>query len=100
MKYAMGIVLACVLFAAAPALAGGADIFAKSCKGCHGVDGAKVGMGMTKPLQGMPLEEIQAALAGYKAGTYGGEKKTLMERVVKPLSDDEIQALAAYSASL
>ena len=55
---------------------------------------------MTRPLKDLSLDEAKAALAGYKAGTYGGEKKAMMERVVKPLSDAEVDALAAHVAGL
>ncbi len=102
MKYVLGCLLAGLLFAST-ALAGAdgaAALFDKSCKGCHGADGSKVVMGMKRPLKGMPVEEVKAALAGYKAGTYGGEKKAMMERVVKPLSDEEVDALAAHVAGL
>ncbi len=101
MKFMAGLLLAFAVFvAAAGAATEGSAIYAKSCKGCHGENGAKVGMGMTKPLQGMAVDDIRTALVGYKAGSYGGEKKSLMERVVKPLSDEEIESLAQYSGSL
>jgi cytochrome c len=100
MKYAFICLAACMLFAA-PALADGpADLYAKNCKGCHGGDGAKVAMGMTRPLNALTLDEVKAALAGYRAGTYGGEKKAMMERVVKPLSDADLEALASHVDSL
>jgi cytochrome c len=46
------------------------------------------------------VDEVKTALLGYKAGTYGGEKKAMMERVVKPLTDAEVDALAAHVAGL
>ena len=49
---------------------------------------------------GASLDEVKAALAGYKAGTYGGEKKAMMERVVKPMSDADLEALATHVDSL
>lgn len=101
MKYAMGILLASLLFVSVAMASGGAaELYAKSCQGCHGADGSKVAMGMTRPLKDLSLDEAKAALAGYKAGTYGGEKKAMMERVVKPLSDAEVDALAAHVAGL
>jgi cytochrome c len=100
MKYVLLCLAACLFFAA-PALADGpADLYAKNCKGCHGADGAKVAMGMTRPLNALTLDEVKAALAGYKAGTYGGEKKAMMERVVKPMSDADLEALATHVDSL
>lgn len=100
MKYAFACLVACLCFAASALAEGPADLYAKSCKGCHGADGAKVAMGMTRPLNALSLDEVKAALAGYKAGTYGGEKKAMMERVVKPLSDADLEALATHVDSL
>ena len=51
------------------------DVSAK-CAGCHGANGEK------------------AALNGYKAGTFGGAMKGMMEAQVKALSDADIDALA------
>lgn len=100
MKYVF-VCLATCLFFATPALAEGpADLYAKNCKGCHGADGSKVAMGMTRPLNSLTLDEVKAALSGYKSGTYGGAKKAMMERVVKPLSDADLEALAAHVDSL
>lgn len=102
MKYVLGCLLAGLLFAsvAMASAEGAAELFAKSCKGCHGADGAKVVMGMTRPVKDLSADEVKAALVGYKAGTYGGEKKAMMERVVKPLTDAEVDALAAHVAGL
>lgn len=100
MKYVLVCLTACLFFAA-PAMADDSvELYAKSCKGCHGADGSKVIMGMTRPINAMPLEEVKAALDGYKAGTYGGQKKVIMERTVKPLSQEQLDALAAYVDSL
>lgn len=98
MKYVLTCIVAGLLFASVAVASddGGAERYAKSCKSCHGVDGSNAAM--SKPLKGMPKEEVKAALLGYKAQTYGGKKKAMMERVAKPLSDEEIEALAAYIA--
>lgn len=100
MKYVMGILLIGFLVSAAMASGHGAALYAKSCQGCHGADGSKMAMGMTRPLNALSLDEAKAALTGYKTGTYGGEKKIMMERVVKPLSDTELDSLAAHVAGL
>ena len=100
MKYVLGCLLAGLLFAsvAMASAEGAVELYAKSCKGCHGADGAKVAMGMTRPPKGLPVDEVKAALVGYKAGTYGGEKKAMMERVAATLADEEIDGLATYIA--
>jgi cytochrome c len=101
MKFVMLPLLTCVLFVSVAMASGdAAALYAKSCQGCHGADGSKVAMGMTRPLSALTLEEAKAALIGYKTGTYGGEKKAMMERVVKPLSDTDVDSLAAHVAGL
>lgn len=100
MKYLFGSLLGIFVFVSmAVAGADGAALYAKSCKGCHGADGAKLASGMTKSVKDMSEEKIRTALVGYKAGTYGGAKKTVMERAMKPFSDEEVEALVVYSAS-
>jgi cytochrome c len=81
------------------AAADGKELYAK-CAGCHGADGAKVAMGASKPLKGLSAAEVAKDLAGYKAKTFGGEKKAMMEGVAKGLSDEDIKALADYVATL
>jgi cytochrome c len=100
MKYVIVCLASCLLFATTAFADGSADLFAKSCKGCHGSDASKVSMGMTRPLNSLSQDEVRDALHGYKSGTYGGAKKSMMERVVKPLSDEDIEALAAHIDSL
>ena len=51
---------------------------------------------MSRALKGLPAEEVKAALIGYKEHTYGGKKKGMMERVVKSLTDEDIEALATH----
>lgn len=101
----MKFVLACLsvglLFVSvAVASDSGEALFLKSCKGCHGEDGAKVAMGMTKAVSELSYEEARDALLGYKAGTFGGPKKVIMERSVKNLSDEDMDALAHHIATL
>lgn len=101
MKYVVGVI--CVLAISvsfAFAAGSGAEIYAKQCKGCHGADGAVAAMGAARPVKDLSLDEIKAALAGYKNGTYGGQKKAMMEKVMKPLSDEDVANLAAYVAGL
>jgi cytochrome c len=85
--------------AGAGGAADGKALYAK-CAGCHGADGSKVPMNTGKPVKGMSAAEAEEALKGYKAGTFGGEKKAMMVKLVQPLSDEEIKALAEYIATL
>lgn len=66
--------------------------YAAKCAGCHGADGSK-------GLQGKTAEAVAKALNGYKAKTYGGAKKEIMEARAAQLSDADIQALAKLAAS-
>lgn len=97
-----GLVLAflLILFAAFAGASqdGAARLFMKQCAGCHGADGS--GSGSTPALQGLAAEEAQAALLGYRERTREGNRKAIMERVVKNLNDEEIKALADHVAGL
>jgi len=73
----------------------GADIYAK-CKGCHGADGSKEALGVGAPLKGQSASDIVKKLHGYKDGSYGGSKKSIMKGQANRLSDDEMKAVAEY----
>ncbi|MFH1033010.1 MAG: c-type cytochrome [Pseudomonadota bacterium] len=91
----------CLMGAAAwvlPGQAADAQALYAKCQGCHGADGAKVALGVGRPLKGLSAQEAAKALEGYKAKTFGGAKKGLMESQASHLSPDDIQALAQYIA--
>jgi cytochrome c len=77
----------------------GATLYSK-CKACHGADGGKSPAGTQISLKGKSADEIQKMLIGYKEGTFGADKKATMERLVKPLSNDDITALSKYISGL
>ncbi|QOY52243.1 c-type cytochrome [Candidatus Sulfurimonas baltica] len=79
--------------------ADGASIYNK-CAGCHGSTGEKVALGKSKVIANMSEEELNSALNGYKAGSYGGAMKGLMKGQVANLSEDDVKAVAAHIASL
>jgi cytochrome c len=83
--------------AAVGSAADGKALFAR-CTGCHGADGMKTTF--SKPLKGQKAEAIAKALEGYKAKTYGGEKKSMMEGQAAALSPEDIKALAAFIPTL
>lgn len=93
------IVLSLALFVAtgfaAYAASDGATLYAR-CKGCHGADGSKAQDGMI--IKGKSSAELEQAMQGYKAGTFGGAKKGMMTAVAKKLSDEDIKTLADYMA--
>jgi len=78
---------------AAPAGIDAKALYAAKCAGCHAPDGSK-------GLKGKSAEYVRTALNGYKAKTYGGAKKEIMEGRAAALSDAEIQALATFVAWL
>ena len=76
----------------------GGPLFAERCARCHGDDGGNSPGGIT-PLKDQDTGSIIEKLNGYKAGTYGGERKSTMEGVAANLSEMEIAALAGYIGS-
>ncbi len=62
---------------------------ATSCTGCH-VAGAGIGV-----LQGRPAADTVAQMEAFRAGT---RPATLMNRIVRGFSPEEIQALATWFA--
>jgi sulfide dehydrogenase cytochrome subunit len=65
-----------------------------NCSTCHGLDGK--GATAVVPLKGMPAEAMVASLKQFKAGE---RPATIMNRIAKGFSDEEIQAIAQYLAS-
>lgn len=65
---------------------------AKGCASCHGMDGKG-----TVPLAGKKAAYLEEQLRAFK----GGERKQeMMNMMAKSLSDQDIEDLAAYYASL
>lgn len=72
----------------------------KKCASCHGADGGKKALGVSNILKGQSKEELQKKIKGYKDGSYGGAKKSIMVSQVINLSDNEIEELAEYISKL
>lgn len=96
---ALSVCAALGLGAAIASAADGAMLF-KTCAGCHGADGAKSAMGFAKPVKGQKADELLKKLVGYQDGSYGGEKKAMMNSAVKKYTAEELKALADYMATL
>jgi cytochrome c len=96
------IVLAiCLAFGVTAAFADGTALYDSKCAKCHGQDGAKVsGMSGGVMLKGQSAADIQTKLLGYKAGSYGGDKKKTMMRMVDKLTEQEISDLADHIGGL
>ena len=81
------------------AAADGAALY-KQCVTCHGDNGEKVALGKSKVIKGMSQADIAAAMKGYKAGTFGGSLKSVMEKQVATLSDAQIDEVSAFVAQM
>ena len=66
---------------------------AASCSGCHAAN-AKVETPVP-PLKGRSQADIADAMIEYKSGKRSG---TIMDRIAKGFSDEEIRAIAAWYA--
>lgn len=67
---------------------------ASSCAGCHSAT-AKGGT-LVPPIQGHDPAEIVAAMQAFRTGE---RPSTVMGRIAKGFSDDEIRAIAAWLAA-
>ena len=66
-----------------------------ACAGCHGADGE--GKASGPALAGKSEDDIEKALKDYKSGK---RDNAMMKRFAQPLSDQDIENLGAYYASL
>ena len=64
---------------------------AASCSGCHAAS-PRVDTPVP-PLSGRPAADIATAMTEYKSGA---RKGTIMDRIAKGYSDEEIRAIAAW----
>src|SRR5262249_34226428 len=69
------------------------------CGHCHGATGQGVGTAFPK-LAGQSAEYITSQLKAGQAGQRGNEPLHLMAGISDKLNDDQIEAVAAYYASL
>ena len=102
MKRVLIALVLCLSFALPAAFAAdGAALYEKRCSKCHGADGAKTsGASGGVMLKGQSAEDVLAKLKGYQDGSFGGDKKKTMMRLMKRFSEAEIQAMADYVGSL
>ena len=86
-KIALALLVASVGLMAAD----GAALF-KKCQSCHGVKAEKKALGKSQVIAGWDAAKIEAALKGYKAGTYGGPMKGVMKGQVARYSDADLKS--------
>ena len=91
MNARLSVAAAIVLLAPATAFAADAPIGAASCSGCH-ASSTRVETPVP-PLVGRPAGDIATAMTEYKSGA---RKGTIMDRISKGFSDEEIRAIAAW----
>jgi cytochrome c553 len=79
------------IFAAnVPALAAPPPAGATACSGCHGAGGT------VPSLKGLSAADIGAAMRAYRTGA---RPATVMDRIAKGFSDEEIEAMAVFLSS-
>ncbi len=66
-------------------------VLANTCFSCHGTDGRSVGA--MPSIQGKPASYIELQLKAFRDGKL---KATVMNRIAKGFSNDEIKALSRY----
>ena len=77
-----------------------ANMFKTHCQSCHGPDAGREPAPGINPIKGQDSAVLLKALHGYKDGAYGGERKQVMQGVVKKLSDDQMKGLADYISKM
>ena len=76
------------------ALDQGAQLYADRCANCHGERGEKKALGRSRKLTDMTAAEIEETLQPYQLGL---PAKNMKERMKSGLTDEQIEALAAYA---
>ena len=85
------------LMASSAALAGGptGQAIAFTCNGCHGHGG--MSKGAAPSIKGLPASYMDSAMKDFKSDK---RPATIMNRIAKGYSDEEIAAMAQYYASM
>lgn len=73
-----------------------ASMLANTCAGCHGTNGASVGPS-SPTIAGKSAEYLKEVMASYKSGD---RHATIMNRIAKGYTDEEIALMADYFAAL
>ena len=75
----------------------GKELFANVCSRCHGAEG----QGAAAPkLKGRTSAEVLQKLEGYRNGTYGADRKHVMEDMTRQRTPEELRAAAAFVGTL
>ncbi|HSH85365.1 MAG TPA: c-type cytochrome [Guyparkeria sp.] len=85
----------CLMSGTAQAAGASGSSIGYTCMGCHGADGK--GSGDIPRLAGQPAEAIVGMMMGAKSDA---QEWTVMNRLAKGYTDDEIRAVAEFFANL
>lgn len=77
---------------AEPDFSVGGAMLAETCSGCHGTDGQSVGP-MTPTLSGMDKDYFVSVMKDFRNGV---RHSTIMERIAKAYSDEELEKMADH----
>lgn len=92
-------VVAGLLVLAQGAMAGGHSNMGRTvgvtCAGCHGTDG--VSKGAAPSLKGLPADYLVSTMKAFKSGK---RPASIMNRIAKGYTDDQIMAVAKYFSSM
>lgn len=88
--FAVGMALSAGATAATPA----PEMLAGTCAACHGTGGSSVAV--IPSLAGAPAEYFVDSMTAFKDGS---RKATVMDRIAKGYSDEQIEAMGAYFAA-
>ena len=94
MRHALVVAIGIVSIATAAAASAEPPAGAASCSGCH-PSSARVSSPVPR-LTGMDQAAIVKAMQDFRSGQRAG---TVMDRIAKGFTDDEIQAIAAWYAT-
>src|SRR5271169_6039499 len=86
--------LACLLICGSAACAADAPAGALSCSGCHPANPKVV-----TPVPRLVGQDAAAIITAVQAFRSGARPATVMDRIAKGFSDDEIKAIAAWYAA-
>jgi len=87
------VAVAGVLFTTGHGLGAEAPAGASSCAGCHS---AASGSRALRALGGIPAAEITTGMAAFKSGS---APATIMDRIAKGFTEEEIRAIAGWYAA-
>lgn len=75
------------------------EMLSNTCAGCHGTNWVSAGPAMPT-IAGMPAAHIEAMMQQFKKGKTeaGSRPETIMGRIAKGYSDEEIKAIAGFYA--